>query len=797
MCWKAIIHVEAVRRNHFFKRNPFWFWMLFLLHESAEFGYGVPYKFLHGAALDGTAGLKKEFPWRPGFGPDVRLETLLRRIVKAGDKAGVDLSDMKVLFDDHFTRAALIIHFYAFRYMTEQRKQRPKLTLGKLKREDLDAISDLSWRDGLHPGIDMAPAYLQHVSVLPADGPKVPLREYREGILMRLQGRIIEEYFAGGARQRMLRHIQRLIHKGVLTLEESGVLWSVRLGRLLYRLNKNAYRTFGNDPIHWGGREMLRLNQSIRKLARENPWANISEEEALANQRLIIHISGEPGKAVMEDFAQHDYYGFKRENIYFLMDEAHPPLMYDPEIKCYRAAPSDVAEPIVYGHGPAAERIVRPRAALILPRVVRPGRAFEDAIILDRSVVDEIRAAFPPAAGARKAPEVVLHHARSNDLTRLDPDVVDPNRDVFALGLIHKGHPFVSEVVEAPPPSPRRREPAAARRFGGYMVRVRRWSGWNLNFLDDVALRRPAVRQILDRLRALRNQFWTQNGKPEEPVLLNLMASYALLEPYAETLRKGLPVWYASKKVGRRWVEVPQLATNDSSHDPELNAAAFCVEVKNPGGHGAASGRIRKILQDFKGPWRSPAALAREKLDAMRKDPEFLALGVLHRFHIPLTPAIRNALDRLRRSRSEHLGDKRPPQHFAGAQWGSSERRRRAWRALWLFAGVIPAHEILGHFLAERLAGRRVRWSWPDLFWNGTIRVSGAARYMGAVANAVVGVGLIFALGSPFAGHNPLVHPVVAYLQYAALMHLLAVAAEILDPRGDFGSAPSRLLRSA
>lgn len=648
----ALIHEEAVRQNYYFKINPFWFWMLFLLHESADFGSNVPHKVLKEAGLDGYPGLRR--PPGPDEGPNGRIEDLILRFDAATNNAFHHVKEN--LFNDRLMRAMLVFHFYAFRYIGEQHaKGRTHLTLATLNRYDLGVISDFVWRNRFFVGHTFIPPTLEGDSdpldpgpdeallhTMDANNSEMAVQRYGdEAVRMNLEGRKVREYFVAGSRTRMFPHIRKLIEKHILSVHEGSILWFVPIGRLIYRLHKR-YRKFKLDDIHWGAREMLRLNQAVRRLARENPSYGITEEQALSNQHLILHVAGEPGKRVMDDFVAHDFYGFNPDHIYFSMDEAQPLLTYDRKTKSYVPASSDVAEAMVMGHGTAAERIVSENESRLVPRSARPDHAFEDSIILRESIVDAIQNSLRAQYG--KDVRILIQQRRINDLKAMDlDDIINIPRDSYALGLIDQGHPFVSEVVEAPP-APARGEPAYMKKTGGHMFYLQHIRRWYLAFMDDVAVRMYGVRADIQRYREVL-KYRHGSSHTSGLVLLNSMSNYIALEPYAKALRRGLPVWFSIVQKAGKILLLPQYATNDVSQDPALNASAFY----RPG----------QILEDFKGRsfWQATRAVLR--LEAMHVDPMFWALARFYGFAIPgnglgpriIQKKIQQELERLRTPR--------------------------------------------------------------------------------------------------------------------------------------------------
>jgi hypothetical protein len=73
-------------------------------------------------------------------------------------------------------------------------------------------------------------------------------------------------------------------------------------------------------PIPLGTRHMLQYSFNIYKLAKEN---GKNGKEVLAKQKMLIILNETSAEKIIEDFIKYDFFGFSKENVYFMVQNSY------------------------------------------------------------------------------------------------------------------------------------------------------------------------------------------------------------------------------------------------------------------------------------------------------------------------------------------------------------------------------------------------------------------------------------------------------------------------------------------
>src|SRR5205823_5321912 len=143
----------------------------------------------------------------------------------------------------------------AFAYLREERNRTGiKRDLGSLTADDVKEITSFKRRLGLKPSVDFVPGTKSQVDVLRAAD--LSPDQSRRAILAELQGRFVDEIYAGGDASRIRKDFEEKGLADGMRQKEVDAMWFLPLGRVFGMLQREAEA----DPLHWGARAMLRLN---------------------------------------------------------------------------------------------------------------------------------------------------------------------------------------------------------------------------------------------------------------------------------------------------------------------------------------------------------------------------------------------------------------------------------------------------------------------------------------------------------------------------------------------------------
>ncbi len=382
-------HQDALTSHPGFKKDPFNFWLMVMLHELAH-TRGVKHAALSADKLD----------------TDYDISMSAQEMVR---KYAAHIPDITALLADRGgIEAILAISAPAYRYLRANDKESDhKLKLRDLTPKAIASISDFSEHVPHVPGVDYWPAEKGDFKVLPSVLPEDQMVAARE---QESTGAIVEEIFAGGAATRIRGYINIMVELGLLSQTKSKLLWNTQLRdfpkamkEYLQRLeNKfSPEETMQRDAIarvyedieeilqkyapdmtfadvlqfedwsHWGARVMLSINAYVRQQARAGGF---NEEQALKKKRILFHVADEDIEGMANDFIDHNNYGFGE--ILFVVNKPGPLIYAHAETNAFRLAdpqmtlsvdekPLKVGS-IVYGHGPATLALGNKEAAHIL-----------------------------------------------------------------------------------------------------------------------------------------------------------------------------------------------------------------------------------------------------------------------------------------------------------------------------------------------------------------------------------------------------------------------------------------------
>lgn len=139
-----------------------------------------------------------------------------------------------------------------------------------------------------------------------------------------LDGRFFAEHAAAGEATRLGMGTKYLINVAEeLTNEQIAKLIGEEKGRHVAPEAVLEEATCNPDellPISLGTRHMLQYSFDIIKLALEMDY---SPEKALFNQRILIILNETTAKKILQEFMQHSFFGFERENVMFMIQKSY------------------------------------------------------------------------------------------------------------------------------------------------------------------------------------------------------------------------------------------------------------------------------------------------------------------------------------------------------------------------------------------------------------------------------------------------------------------------------------------
>lgn len=414
--FQLLIHNKALELDPRFVANPFKHLLVIVLHEMAEFSSGG------GASHDAlnVAGLADSYD------PNMSIYEILSRF-------SAFLPGLKeYLLQRHDLRGDLEFYDQAFAYIRHQKTLGRSVTLDQLTGQDIANLTSFAFRNGLEPGehftVVTAGQFANKTLVRDATMTK---REKLEAATVQLQGRVPRLIFAGGDAKRMRDDLVDMGWKGTLNDDALEAMWFLPLKKLLGH---------GNESMHWGARQMLHLNQSVRHLARAYN-VGISEEQALANQRIILSLNDRSYMKIIKDFVSHDFYGFNPNHIYFMPSPTYRVRRIDKRTKTLVEA-EDIQS--VYGNGVPVELLIQPGMA---KRVRKAGDHYRVETVAAsplRDLHSSLRSKYP---GQR----VILEMSRVNNLMNLRLEVLDMDRLAYAIKHMKAGRSLLVEMVVNPP----------------------------------------------------------------------------------------------------------------------------------------------------------------------------------------------------------------------------------------------------------------------------------------------------------------------------------------------------------
>ncbi len=606
--FKAIIHVDAIRHNPTFKANPYIFWTKFVLHETAEFG------------MNGQS-VSHEVLEENGLDADGDSNITLMQLYKKFSQFIPTIE--QELINHHGRRQEAEFAMKAWKYIREQRQEapadpeklietngpldepgrpaRPDLHMGNLTPEDIKVISSFARRKGLVPQTGFRPARLQDLE--PID----PTRSPDEAVRAHLNGFVITQFFDGGNASRMKKGLASRGLNNVLTATENLALHFLPPGKVLDGVP---------DPIYWGARTLLRLNQSVRKLARNNPKYGVSELQALKNQRIILHVNDQMLPYIEQDLLDHYFYGFEPENIYILVSRTYNKLVYDAKLKLWVQGRmnEDPDSQSVLGNGTPIEMLLEDRQVYNASSLTGPFH------ILEPSLLSLLRALYEQDRYSVQGLVPYIRQVRINNIKAWDPQVIELDRSAFIIDRIRHGIGNVIEMVENPPLYDSEDEKQKALR--GELKPQKGGLPQVVIGKDQTYLMGPEKLSLADQKSdAVQTAGEKEALSREEPPMLNLMGGAMGLEALAVALPKRLEPGFVpgnDQRGNLQYIE-GQYVVLEMTLDLGFRSCFFYV----PGAK-LEDWKERKLSQDDK---------AREKLVLMNSDKKFLTLAAYYGFN--------------------------------------------------------------------------------------------------------------------------------------------------------------------
>lgn len=277
--------------------------------------------------------------------------------------------------------------------------------------------------------------------------------------------------------------------------------------------------------VGMGPRQILAYRRLVEETARKNGQ---DPKAVMAQQRLVMNINEEVAQQILDDFIKNDFYGFKRENVYFIIQPVSEGNVADGG----NVKPANGSPELPSGHGEGTTQLTLPKQAF---NVMADG----GYKLVDESVLDLLAKSDP------QNKSIIITH-RINDLTKfLTDEVVNLDKLAVNLYLLDKGHNVIVELVG---------NPGGAK--GGNFIKFKDGPGFLIETSN--AKGHPHLSGLLDKAgKALEAYNSFRNGmRPGK---------------YAELIKQGLP-YNLRFKDGYFYVE---LVTGDVTQNPNSNTASF------------------------------------------------------------------------------------------------------------------------------------------------------------------------------------------------------------------------------
>ncbi|MFC1521425.1 MFS transporter [Elusimicrobiota bacterium] len=181
-----------------------------------------------------------------------------------------------------------------------------------------------------------------------------------------------------------------------------------------------------------GPRQLIEYRLFLESLAKE---AGVPGDEVIKNARFVMHIPETGSEAILKDLMDHKFYGFSRENVYFVK----PPSTHGYKINMGHIELDETSLTLPTGHGHATMQLVSKGGAFKLDADGMPKK-------VKKSVLAELE---------KQGAQIMGTH-RINDLTRLTEDIVDVEKLAFSLRFmgdpqdLNNGNNMMVELVANP-----------------------------------------------------------------------------------------------------------------------------------------------------------------------------------------------------------------------------------------------------------------------------------------------------------------------------------------------------------
>jgi hypothetical protein len=177
--------------------------------------------------------------------------------------------------------------------------------------------------------------------------------------------------------------------------------------------------------ISLGARQLWQYQAGLRSLARAS---DASFHAVLKKIHILVHVNEETAEDILGSFRDHRFFGFYEENIIFIEQQNFPGHIF--KNRELVAAP-EVKRP--FGHG------------FTLSQVVTPNTGYNHVngrkVLLKKSPLEHVRSRLGSA-------HVIVMNVNVDDLTKLSPQFLSPDRLHYAFHQIRKGRAdVVVEVV--------------------------------------------------------------------------------------------------------------------------------------------------------------------------------------------------------------------------------------------------------------------------------------------------------------------------------------------------------------
>ncbi len=154
--------------------------------------------------------------------------------------------------------------------------------------------------------------------------------DYERAIRVILNGKFFSEHTAAGEATRLKLGTKYLIDiKNDLTPEKIATAISAEKGD--ETTSEDVVNMAGNRPgdllsINLGTRHMIQYSFEISKLAEKYGYM---PEEVLKKQKMLVVLNEHTADRIIKEFSESSYFGFKRENIFFMIQKAYHGISVD------------------------------------------------------------------------------------------------------------------------------------------------------------------------------------------------------------------------------------------------------------------------------------------------------------------------------------------------------------------------------------------------------------------------------------------------------------------------------------